>query len=1017
MTQIQSTTTLSRLRNMFLSHSVRVRLMSLLGTLLLLTFLFCATTVVYFVYRTETTAWHGRQREAALAASQSVSTFVQHAEDTLTYLALLNPKSDLMILYDIIPMQPELLEVIRLDADGVVIASVHQDHAVLANLFTIPLSQWFMHAKAGKPFYGGVQISAGDEPYLILAVPSPDGGVVAARLHMEILWSVVADIRFGETGRAYVINQNGQVIAHTNPTVVLNITDIAGQPELATLTQSIQQEWSGEYVNFEGNAVVGVTAPIETTGWILITELAQTEAYTASRTALVVLGGGILLFMMLLLTLARSFLLRSVLHPIDRLRIGAERIGQGDLNYRIELEQPDEIGMVASAFNNMAYNLRERERQLADQAASLAAEVAERTKAEIALRQSETRYRAIVEDQTELICRFQDNGTLTFVNNAYCRYFGKTFEELVGHAFMPFIPVEDRQVVEDQYRSLSPENPMTSYEHRVLLKDGKIRWMQWTDRLILNGDGSVNEFQAVGRDITERRQVEEEIKLLNADLERRVVERTEQLASANRELQNEVAERERVEDDLRASKERLQIALRAARAGVWEWSMATNHAFWSEENYRVMGLEPGSVESHYDNWLHCVHPDDRQRASEAVTVAVEQRSDLNIEFRVVWPDGSIHWLNDIGRMIFDPRGQPIGMYGIQMDITERKQAENVLRESERRFREILESAQLASVMLDLQGNIIFCNKFLLSATGWKREEVIGCNWFDLFVPPETGIKVLFSEVVPQGTMPAYYENEIITRQGERLIMSWNNSYVRDTHGNITGTTSLGENITERKRAEAQVRASLHEKEILLKEIHHRVKNNLQIISSLLSLQSGSIDDPRVMDQFQDSQNRVRSMALIHERLYRSDNLAQIEFGTYLRELTASLVQTYRRPFGQTTLAVEADPVMLDIDTAIPCGLIVNELVSNALKHAFPNGRSGQIGVNIRHEENEQQVWLVVCDDGVGMPEDIDYRKTRSLGLQLVHSLTRQLGGTFELCEGSGTRFEIRFPAHKMGEKK
>lgn len=218
---------------------------------------------------------------------------------------------------------------------------------------------------------------------------------------------------------------------------------------------------------------------------------------------------------------------------------------------------------------------------------------------------------------------------------------------------------------------------------------------------------------------------------------------------------------------------------------------------------------------------------------------------------------------------------------------------------------------------------------------------------------------------------------------------------------------------ERRRAETSLRTSLDEKEVLLREIHHRVKNNLQIISSLLNLQSMNFSDPVLLAQFQDSQNRVRSMALIHERLYRSEDLALVDFSTYLRELTGSLVMTYSRQPQNITVTVDADAVMLDIDTAIPCGLIVNELVSNALKHGFPSGRAGQIQVEMFPEP---QFRLVVSDDGIGLPPDFDWRHSPSLGLQLVESLTRQLGGTIEISGSPGTRAEICFSRPVKREK-
>lgn len=221
-------------------------------------------------------------------------------------------------------------------------------------------------------------------------------------------------------------------------------------------------------------------------------------------------------------------------------------------------------------------------------------------------------------------------------------------------------------------------------------------------------------------------------------------------------------------------------------------------------------------------------------------------------------------------------------------------------------------------------------------------------------------------------------------------------------------TILQSEVAERKRAEELVRASLQEKEVLLKEIHHRVKNNLQIISSLLSLQSIQIDDERLMTMFFESQNRVRSMALVHERLYQSSNLAQIEFGEYIRQLATQLFKTYQPNLGQVALKVDVQPaVALAIDEAVPCGLILNELVSNAFKHAFPGGRPGEVCLVLSCEDNERVV-LQVGDNGIGFPETLDFRQTDSLGMQLVNMLTEQLNGTVKLDQHDGTVFQIVF---------
>jgi PAS domain S-box-containing protein len=217
-------------------------------------------------------------------------------------------------------------------------------------------------------------------------------------------------------------------------------------------------------------------------------------------------------------------------------------------------------------------------------------------------------------------------------------------------------------------------------------------------------------------------------------------------------------------------------------------------------------------------------------------------------------------------------------------------------------------------------------------------------------------------------------------------------------------------IGERMLAEERIQASLEEKVVLLQEIHHRVKNNLQVISSLLNLQARGIDDDRTLEVLQESQNRVRSMALIHEKLYRTEDLSRIDLGEYVESLTAYLARSYAKRAGSADIRVDAERVLLEIDAAVPCGLIVNELVSNALKHAFSDGRRGQIEVGI-HADGDRLVHLSVGDNGVGFPSEVDFRHSTSLGLQLVNTLVAQLEGTIELDTTQGTAFAITFAVH------
>jgi two-component sensor histidine kinase len=229
----------------------------------------------------------------------------------------------------------------------------------------------------------------------------------------------------------------------------------------------------------------------------------------------------------------------------------------------------------------------------------------------------------------------------------------------------------------------------------------------------------------------------------------------------------------------------------------------------------------------------------------------------------------------------------------------------------------------------------------------------------------------------------------------------------DSAGNLIGAVNLLVDITERKTAEQRLKASLEEKEVLLKEIHHRVKNNLQVVSSLLYLQSQKIEDPEVRALFAESQNRICSMALAHEQLYQSKSLADISLREYVHSLVSHMRQVNMLPESRIECEVLVADVTVDIEKVVPCGLLIAELFSNAIKHAFPDGRRGMVRIEI--SSRQRDVKLSVADDGVGLPAGFDYRHTQTLGLQLVCALVAQLDGDISLVDGAGTRFDIIFP--------
>ncbi len=340
-----------------------------------------------------------------------------------------------------------------------------------------------------------------------------------------------------------------------------------------------------------------------------------------------------------------------------------------------------------------------------------------------------------------------------------------------------------------------------------------------------------------------------------------------------------------------------------------------------------------------------------------------------------------------------------------------KQSEGALRGERDKAQKYLDIAAVMIVAIDAKGEVLLINKKGCAVLGYKEWEIVGKNWFDNFLPERLRDKV---KAVSQKLMigeiePAkYFENPILIKNGQERIIAWHNTVLRDEAGKIIGHLSSGDDITERKLAEEKIKASLKEKEVLLGEIHHRVKNNMQVIISLLRLQAASVKDKKYSDLLKESQNRIQSMALIHEKLYRSEDFARVDFDGYVKGLARELFRSYGVDQSKIALKTEVVGVLLGLDNAIPCALIMNELVSNSLKYAFPEERKGEIEIAI-HSTNGQDVELRVGDNGIGLPADLDFRNTESLGLHLVTILAEdQLGGNIELDRTGGTEFHIRF---------
>jgi PAS domain S-box-containing protein len=337
------------------------------------------------------------------------------------------------------------------------------------------------------------------------------------------------------------------------------------------------------------------------------------------------------------------------------------------------------------------------------------------------------------------------------------------------------------------------------------------------------------------------------------------------------------------------------------------------------------------------------------------------------------------------------------------DITARKR-------TEAKFRELLEAAPDAMVIVDRSGRLVLANNQAVRLFGYSRNELLGQPIEtlvpDRYKPAHPGHRAGYFAHPRPRPMGMGRELYALRKDGTEFPAEISLSPMESEEGLLV--TAAIRDISDRKNAEEQVRKSLAEKESLLKEVHHRVKNNLQIISSLLRLQSGRVQDPEAMRALVESEERVQSMALLHENLYRSGDLGKVNFQEYLQSLMAELLGTYSAMSPRVSLLARAEIQGLDLERAVPLGLLINELVTNAFKHAFPGDRPGNLGVTLIEREGGRCL-LTVRDDGIGLPEDVERRKAASLGLQIVESLARQLGGEYGFhCDG-GTEFRMQFP--------
>lgn len=793
-------------------------------------------------------------------------------------------------------------------------------------------------------------------------------------------------------------------------------------------------------------------------------------------------------------------------------------------------------------------------------------DITDRKQAESALRESEERFATFM-DNLPAVTFIKDHDSRTlFVNRYFHQLFGegwlnKTASEIFPVEVATVMIADDRRALAEGFQRREESVPLASGETRIFE----------TTKFPLHRTGKPTLLGGFAVDITDRKQAEAELRRYRENLEEMVNERTNELALTNQQLRLEIDERQRVEDALRDSENRLHLALEVANAGAWEWNVKTNAITWSPEMFQLFGLQPTDRESIFEDWVKRLYPDDRERVLASIQEDLARKHGLAAqkEYRIARPNGEIRWISDTARIFYDSAGQPERMVGINIDITQRKQAEEELKESEARLHLALRAANAGVWEWDLQNDRNVASKKILEIFGrgleflpfslekllqsihpedrvwaqskawesvefgkdlnlefriiradgeirWvhdigtliydaagrplrmigtmtditehKQAEIELSNYRDhlerlvgertaaleatnaqlqqeiaerrraeqalqltQFVVDQSAEEIYFvrsdghfdyvneaacrslgysrdellglsvpdiSPAYPAQKWPATwrvlkeaghttFETLHKRKNGELCPVEITANYLR--FGDTEYNCAFVRDIRERRAAEEKIKASLQEKEVLLKEIHHRVKNNLQIITSLLDLQADVIGNQTTREKFRESRDRVRSMALIHERLYRAVDLASIDLAEYVETLANFLFASYASANRAIALQSDIEPLSISVEHAVPCGLIINELITNALKYAFPQGGAGIIGIQLKML-GEGRVMLRIWDNGVGLPTAIDLRQTETLGLTIVATLARQLRGDLSVQRGGGTEFTITFVA-------
>jgi PAS domain S-box-containing protein len=508
------------------------------------------------------------------------------------------------------------------------------------------------------------------------------------------------------------------------------------------------------------------------------------------------------------------------------------------------------------------------------------------------------------------------------------------------------------------------------------------------------------------REISERIRVENELRRMRNELERRVAERTEELSKVNEQLLKENSDRCKAEETLRESEERFRSVYESNMLGIGFWGR-DGEVFEANDAYlATIGHSRDDLANNRINWKEITPEQHLPSDLHAIEEIMASGHCTPYEKEYQLPDGT-----RVSVILGGARTSESSDWGIAfaLDISERKRSEEAVLESERRLRQVIDLVPHMIFAKDEEGRFLLVNRVVAEAYGTTVEDLTGKKHADYHKDDAELHNMLNDdrEVINTGRAKFIPEESFVDSQGRtRLLQTAKIPFV--TSG-LSKPAILGVavDITDRKLAEDQIRISLKEKEVLLREVHHRVKNNLAVVNSLLKLQSRNAKDEFHRQMFLDAQDRIRSMALAHERLCQSDNLAHVNMDEYVASLVDHLFLSAKGIGSIVDIIKNVENVQVSLDRAVPLGFLINELISNSLRHAHPNQDRGSIELSLR-TVGQDEFELTVKDDGVGIPESVDLEEPQSFGLNLVKLFAQQLHGEMELIRDGGTEFRIRF---------